>query len=113
MIVNPWSIQRDPNLWDAPQEFVPERFLEKKIDMSGSNFGLLPFGSGRRRCVGYNLGLKTVRTTLANLLHGFELKLGEGMRPQDISMEEQYGLSTHPKHPLSIIFTPTLPDHLY
>ncbi|KAH6763854.1 hypothetical protein C2S51_015103 [Perilla frutescens var. frutescens] len=113
IIVSPWTIQRDPNLWDAPEEFVPERFIGRDIDMSGSNFTLLPFGSGRRRCVGFNLGLKTVRTTLANLLHGFELKLVEGMRPQDICMDEQYGLSTHPKHPLSIILKPTLPAHLY
>lgn len=82
--------------------------MEREIDMIGSSFTLLPFGSGRRRCVGYNLGLNTVRTTLANLLHGFEVKLGEGMRVEDICMEEEYGLATHLKHPLSIIVNPTL-----
>ncbi|KAL0456310.1 UNVERIFIED_CONTAM: Trimethyltridecatetraene synthase [Sesamum latifolium] len=113
VLVNTWSIGRDPNAWDSPLEFMPERFLGKEIDMTGSNFAMLPFGSGRRRCPGYNLGLKVVRTTLANLLHGFELKLVEGMRPEDISMEEEYGLTTHPKEPLSIIVEPMLPNHLY
>ncbi|KAH6834009.1 hypothetical protein C2S53_004811 [Perilla frutescens var. hirtella] len=113
IIINTWSIGRDPNSWDEAEEFLPERFIGKEIDMLGSNFALLPFGSGRRRCSGYNLGLKIVRTTLANLLHGFEMKLVEGMRPQDICMDEVYGLATSPKHPLSIIMEPTLSTHLY
>ncbi|KAL0360001.1 UNVERIFIED_CONTAM: Trimethyltridecatetraene synthase [Sesamum radiatum] len=113
VFINTWSIGRDPNSWDSPLEFLPERFLNKEIDIKGSNFAMLPFGSGRRRCPGYSLGLRVVRTTLANLLHGFEFKLVEGMNPKDISMEEEYGLTTHPKNPLSIILEPTLPDHLY
>ncbi|PIN03538.1 Cytochrome P450 CYP2 subfamily [Handroanthus impetiginosus] len=112
VLINTWSIGRDPISWDKPEEFLPERFIGKEIDMLGSNFALLPFGSGRRRCPGYNLGLKVVRTTLANLLHGFELKLVEGMRIEDICMEEEYGLSTHPKKPLEIIVEPTLSSHL-
>lgn len=114
VLVNTWSIGRDPNTWDAAEEFLPERFVGKEMEMiTGSNFGVLPFGSGRRMCPGFNLGLKIVRTTLANLLHGFEVKMDEGMRAEDVSMEEQYGLATNPKHPLSIVMKPTLPAHLY
>ncbi|XP_042059015.1 dimethylnonatriene synthase-like [Salvia splendens] len=114
VLVNAWSIGRDPDSWDAPEEFLPERFIGKDIEfITGSNFAVLPFGSGRRRCPGMNLALKTVPTTLANLLHGFELKLEEGIRVEDISMEEQYGLTTIPKHPLSLIMEPTLPSYLY
>ncbi|KAH6775157.1 hypothetical protein C2S52_012718 [Perilla frutescens var. hirtella] len=113
ILINTWSIGRDPRVWDSPEEFLPERFIGKEIEMTGGNFALLPFGSGRRRCTGYNLGLKIVRTTLANLLHGFEMKLVEGMRPQDICMDEVYGLTTSPKHHLSIIMEPALSIHLY
>ncbi|KAL0359996.1 UNVERIFIED_CONTAM: Trimethyltridecatetraene synthase [Sesamum radiatum] len=113
ILINTWSIGRDPNSWDAPNEFSPERFVGKEIDLTGSNFALLPFGSGRRRCPGYNLGLKIVRTILANLLHGFNLKLIDGMSPKDICMEELYGLTTHPKNPLAIIIEPILPDFFY
>ncbi|KAL7156204.1 hypothetical protein ABFS83_03G128000 [Erythranthe nasuta] len=108
VLINTWSIGRDPKSWDSPEEFLPERFLGKETDMLGSNFALLPFGSGRRRCPGYNLGLKMVRTTLANLLHGFEFKLAE-----DVCLEEMYGLTTHPKKPLVVVMEPTLPSHLY
>ena len=113
VIINTWSIGRDPNSWDAPVEFLPERFIGKDVDMMGSNFALLPFSSGRRRCPGYKLGLKLVRTTLANLLHGFDLRLVEGMKPQDVCVEELYGLTVHPKEPLQLIMEPRLPSHLY
>lgn len=114
VLINTWSIGRDPSSWDAPEEFLPERFLgEEDIDVSGTNFALLPFGSGRRRCPGYRLGLRIVGTTLANLLHGFEMRLVEGMRPQDICVEELYGLTTRPKESVELIMEPTLSPHLY
>ncbi|XP_055834109.1 trimethyltridecatetraene synthase-like [Solanum dulcamara] len=111
--VNAWSLGRNPKYWDKPEEFIPERFIENNIDMKGQNFALLPFGSGRRRCPGYSLGMKVVRTTMSNLLHGFNWKLAGDTKPEDISMEEIYGLSTHPNKPISIIMEPRLPLHLY
>ncbi|KAM3305678.1 cytochrome 71A1 isoform X2 [Capsicum chacoense] len=109
--INVWSIGRNSKYWDRPEEFIPERFIENNIDMKGQNFSLLPFGSGRRRCPGYNFGIKVVRTTMANLLHGFNWKLAGNL--EDISMEEIYGLTTHPKRPISMIMEPRLPLHLY
>ncbi|XP_019155535.1 PREDICTED: flavonoid 3'-monooxygenase-like [Ipomoea nil] len=113
VLVNAWSIGRDPRFWDDAEEFKPERFLDNNIDMDGQNFAFLPFGSGRRRCPGYSLGLRVVRATLANMLHGFTWKLPPGMKPEDISMEEHYGLTTHPRFPIPLIMEPRLPSHLY
>ena len=48
----------------------------------GQDLELLPFGSGRRMCPGYNLGLKVVHLSLANLLHGFTWRLPEGVRKE-------------------------------
>ncbi|PHT59294.1 hypothetical protein CQW23_01657 [Capsicum baccatum] len=87
--------------------------FQKDIDIKGNNFALLPFGSGRRRCPGYNLGIKLAGITMANLLHGFNWKLAGGMKSEDISMEEIYGLATHPNKPIFIIMEPRLPLHLY
>nr|GMD60757.1 flavonoid 3'-monooxygenase-like [Ipomoea batatas] len=104
---------RNPKYWDNADEFFPERFLKRDLDINGQDFALLPFGSGRRRCPGYSLGMKVVRTTLANLLHGFNWKLVGDMNPEDISLEEVYGLTTHPKFSLSFNIDPRLPTHLY
>ncbi|CAH9137234.1 unnamed protein product [Cuscuta epithymum] len=113
VVVNVWSIGRNPKYWERAEQFLPERFLGSDIDIKGKDFSLLPFGSGRRMCPGYSLGLKVVQATLANLLHGFSWKLPGDMKPGDVSMEEAYGLSTHPKFPLSYLIEPRLPTHLY
>ncbi|OQU80592.1 hypothetical protein SORBI_3007G148900 [Sorghum bicolor] len=94
-------------------EFRPERFVGSKIDVKGQDFELLPFGSGRRMCPGYNLGLKEIQLTLANLLHGFTWSLPEGMAKEDLSMDEVFGLSTTRKLPLEVIVQPRLPAELY
>ncbi|CDP00858.1 unnamed protein product [Coffea canephora] len=113
VLVNAWSIGRDPNYWDSPEEFLPERFLEKDIDIKGQNFEPLAFGSSRRRCAGYALGLKAVRSMLSNLLHGFNLKLPDGTKPEDVCMDEVYGFTTHPKVPIKLILEPRLRKDLY
>ncbi|KAL0349914.1 UNVERIFIED_CONTAM: cytochrome [Sesamum radiatum] len=33
VLINTWSLGRDPNSWDSPFEFLPERFLDKDIDI--------------------------------------------------------------------------------
>ncbi|XP_042507964.1 trimethyltridecatetraene synthase-like [Macadamia integrifolia] len=111
--VSTWTIGRDPMLWDAPEEFRPERFIGKAIDVRGHDFELLPFGSGRRMCPGYVLGLKIIQSYLANIIHGFLWKLPDEMHLKDLDMDEVYGLSTPKKIPLVAIAEPRLPAHLY
>jgi cytochrome P450 len=110
VLVSVWSIGRDPELWDAPEEFMPERFIGSRLDVKGQDYELLPFGSGRRMCPGYSLGLKVIQVSLANLLHGFEWRLPDGV---ELSMEEIFGLSTPRKFPLEAVVEPKLPAHLY
>lgn len=113
VLVSKWSIGRDPDLWDNPENFWPERFIGKTIDMKGQDCELLPFGSGRRMCPGYNLGLRMIQTSLANLIHGFTWKLPEDMTREHLNMEENAGLSTPKKIPLIAVVEPRLPSHLY
>ncbi|TKW33359.1 hypothetical protein SEVIR_2G229100v4 [Setaria viridis] len=113
VLVSVWSIGRDPTLWDAPEEFMPERFLGSKLDVKGQDYELLPFGSGRRMCPGYSLGLKVIQVSLANLLHGFSWSLPDGLTKEELSMEEIFGLSTPRKFPLEAVVEPKLPAHLY
>nr|AYM47547.1 flavonoid 3'-hydroxylase [Dracaena cambodiana] len=113
VLVNVWTIGRDPTVWDEPEEFKPERFLGKEIDVKGQDFELLPFGSGRRMCPGYSLGLKVIQVSLANLLHGFEWKPPKGMKAEELNMEEIFGLSTPRKVPLEVVVEPRLEAWLY
>lgn len=113
VLVNVWTIGRDPEIWENPNEFCPERFVGKNIDVKGQDFELLPFGSGRRMCPGYSLGLKVIESSFANLLHGYNWRLPENMSPKDLNMEEIFGLSTPRKFPLDVVAEPRLPLDLY
>ena len=60
LYINKWATGRDPNYWENPLEFRPERFIDKGLDVRGQNFQLIPFGSGRRGCPGISLALQVV-----------------------------------------------------
>ncbi|TKY64256.1 Flavonoid 3'-monooxygenase [Spatholobus suberectus] len=113
VFVNVWTIGRDPAIWDNPIEFQPERFLGKEIDVKGHDYELLPFGAGRRMCPGYPLGIKVIQASLANLLHGFNWRLPDNVKKEDLNMDEIFGLSLPKKIPLETVAEPRLPLHLY
>ncbi|KAM7272683.1 hypothetical protein ACFE04_027346 [Oxalis oulophora] len=101
--VNVWGIGRDPNIWENPEEFIPERFEDNPVDYKGQHFELLPFGGGRRGCPGILMGVSTVELALANLLYCFDWKLPDGIKEEDISLEEGPGLAVYKKEPLKLI----------
>lgn len=95
--INAWAIGRDPEAWDNPEEFLPERFLDSRIDFKGQDFELIPFGAGRRGCPGITMGVATTELALANLLYSFDWELPDGMNKEDIDMESKPGLTMHKK----------------
>ncbi|KAG6515252.1 cytochrome P450 71A9-like [Zingiber officinale] len=104
--INAWSIGRDADAWDKPEEFRPERFEGSSVDYLGQCFELVPFGSGRRICPGISLAQSVMWLTLANLLHSFDWTLPEGVRREDLDMSEVFGLVVSKKEPLVLMTTP-------
>lgn len=106
ILVNFWAFGRDSKVWsDNWDEFLPERFLDKAVDLRGQDFELIPFGSGRRGCPGMNLGLVNTGLVVSNLVHSFNWDLPNGMLPADLDMSERFGLSMPRAKPLLAIPT--------
>lgn len=103
-MVNMWAITHDPQVWEDPLEFRPERFLESEggtdVDVRGGDLRLAPFGAGRRVCPGKNLGLVTVTLWVAKLVHHFTW-VRDVAHPVDL--DELLKLSCEMKHPLHAI----------
>ncbi|CAL5207892.1 unnamed protein product [Lathyrus oleraceus] len=103
VLVNVWAIGRDPNLWDNPNEFLPERFLGSDIDFKGRNFELTPFGSGRRICPGLPLAIRVLFLMLGLFINCFDWKLEGGIKPEDMNMDDKFGLTLEKAQPLLAI----------
>ncbi|XP_027155295.1 cytochrome P450 71A4-like [Coffea eugenioides] len=103
VIINAWAIARDPKLWEAAEEFQPERFLNSSLDFKGQNFEYIPFGSGRRSCPGSAFSMVTAELALANLICNFDFQLAGGARPEDLDMTEAHGIVTPRKVPLLLV----------
>ena len=63
-------VQRSRRVYDDPEEFRPERFLNGE----GGREGWIPFGGGRRHCVGSHLALLELRVITREVLRRFELE---------------------------------------
>ncbi|XP_031335977.1 cytochrome P450 9e2-like [Photinus pyralis] len=64
-----FAIHRDPEHFPNPEEFNPDRFL----GITKRPPGFLPFGSGRRNCIGSRFALLEIKIALIHLLLKFEI----------------------------------------
>ena len=101
--VNAYAVGRDPEYWENPDEFIPERFLNSSIDPKGQDFGLIPFGSGRRMCPGMSMGYLTTQLLVANLVYSFDWELPRGIHAQDLDINPTNGIAVHRKNALLLV----------
>jgi cytochrome P450 len=75
VIVSPWLMHRHHNWWAQPDTFLPERFVEAPERGRGGAF--IPFGLGRRVCVGGAFAMAEASLILASLLERFDVELDD------------------------------------
>lgn len=114
LLINIWAIGRDPDAWEDPLQFRPERFLSgptAKVDPMGNYFELIPFGAGRRICAGKLAGMVFVQYFLGTLVHAFDWRLPDG--EEKVDMAETFGLALPKAVPLRALVTPRLVPAAY
>lgn len=67
----------DPNLWDKPEEFNPSRFVDSEGKVRKPEY-FIPFGVGRRMCLGDILAKMELFLFFASFIHTFNMTLPEG-----------------------------------
>jgi len=101
--INAFAVSRDPNCWESPEEFKPERFENNNMDYNGTYFEFTPFGVGRTQCPGILFGTSTMEIALANLLYHFDWVLPGKANPEFLDMTEKYGIIIGRKYDLQLI----------
>ncbi|MFS8012026.1 putative cytochrome P450 [Helianthus anomalus] len=105
-LINAWGMGRDPRIWgENAAEFYPERFENFEVD-----FEIVPFGGGRRSCPAMNITRVTVELVLANLLYSFNWEVADGMKNEDLNMQEVGSLVVRKKLPLCLVPTKYSPE---
>ncbi|KAG2285883.1 hypothetical protein Bca52824_045487 [Brassica carinata] len=87
ILINAWWLANNPDSWNSPEEFRPERFLEEEahVEANGNDFRYVPFGAGRRSCPGIILALPILGITIGRLVQNFELLPPPGQSKIDTS----------------------------
>ncbi|KAH6768084.1 hypothetical protein C2S51_013420 [Perilla frutescens var. frutescens] len=109
IIINAWTINRDPEYWENPDCFQPERFLDSSVDYKGNNFEYIPFGAGRRMCPGIAFGIANVELPIAMFLYHFDWKLGGGIEREEMDMGDGPGITARREKDLCVIPVITRP----
>jgi cytochrome P450 len=81
VVLAPWVVQRDPQFWDDPGQFRPERWLDGGTATTGDRpeFAYVPYGAGPRHCLGAGLANQTLRLVLAIICGARQLELVDGL----------------------------------
>ena len=93
-----YALHRNHCLWERPDEFDPDRFLEPDgID----RFRYLPFGGGPRSCIGADFAMQEAGILLATLLANFRFSPIPGRDPKPVLI-----LTTRPEGGVWLKFVP-------
>lgn len=66
--MNFYAMQRDGDIWEYPDDFIPERFLGEAGKERAKSFSFLPFSKGSRDCIGKYFALLETKIALAALV---------------------------------------------
>jgi cytochrome P450 len=76
VVVSPYLLHRHPEFWTRPDDFDPERFMTPS---GRPRYAFLPFGAGRRACVGAGFAVFEATLMLAGIIRSHRLDLTDGM----------------------------------
>ncbi len=95
IVVLPWLLHRARDLWERPDDFLPERFLDGERP---APYTYLPFSAGPRICPGASFGLTEAILCLATLAQRFKVRIASGFH-----VEPYCRLTLRPKEGLKVV----------
>ncbi|HIF11064.1 MAG TPA: cytochrome P450 [Sneathiellales bacterium] len=104
--IAPWLSHRHRELWDRPDDFVPERFAPEN-SKDRHRYAYIPFGGGPRICIGNAFAMMEGPLILATIAQRYRLRLVEGH-----IVEPQSKITLWPKNGLRMTLEPaqSLPE---
>jgi len=98
IVLNLHNIHRHPDFWPRPDRFDPDRHIDPP---ERHRCALIPFGAGKRGCVGYGMAMLEGQIILKNVLRRFRLRPGSERRVKAAPL-----MSMRPKGGLPLLIEP-------
>jgi cytochrome P450 len=84
---SPYISGRLPDVWDAPLEFRPDRFVDPDAAQQAAiDAGWMPFGKGPRACIGFALAQMELTLVIARLAQRLDVTLARPGVPKPVGM---------------------------
>lgn len=77
ILISIYGMGHNPNLFEDPETFKPERFEGIKTNETQNPFAFIPFSAGPRNCVGQKFGMLEMKTMISKMLRHYEVHLSE------------------------------------
>ncbi|XP_015173618.1 PREDICTED: cytochrome P450 3A13-like [Polistes dominula] len=98
LIFSIFTLHRKEKYWTEPLRFNPDRFLEKNYDSKC----FLPFGSGKRSCIGKKFAMFQIKTITANILRKFIVTIDHPVSVKDVNLK--FTVTLNPREPIYLRF---------
>ncbi|MGI9185880.1 MAG: cytochrome P450 [Solirubrobacteraceae bacterium] len=98
LLASAYLVHHDPDLYPEPAAFRPERFLGNPP----GTYTWLPFGGGRRRCLGASFALEEMKIALRTVIRSFTLS--PGSRQPETTRRRSITFS--PSHSATVVLHP-------
>ncbi|KAF6812515.1 trichothecene c-15 hydroxylase, partial [Colletotrichum plurivorum] len=72
-----WSVYHNPDHFDRPEDFVPERWLGDERFANDAKRAFQPFSVGPRNCLGKNLAYAEMRLIIARVIWNYDIRLAD------------------------------------
>lgn len=87
------AVHMDPDVWEEPESFRPERFLTAEGTVQKPKH-FMPFGAGQRMCLGDTLAEMELQLFFSSLLHTYDI---ENPRTELPSLKGTAGVTVTPQ----------------
>ncbi|MFN8674511.1 MAG: cytochrome P450 [Candidatus Sericytochromatia bacterium] len=96
IIVSCYTVHRREDLWEKPEEFYPEHFIEEAVEKR-HKFAFFPFSGGPRVCIGANFAYMETQIIISMLAKKFRFELEPNQK-----IEADTTFSLKPKNPIYV-----------
>jgi cytochrome P450 len=79
LMICPYALHRHLELWEKPNEFYPEHF--KQGNFQGKAFTYIPFGQGKRMCIGKPLAMAELQLIFTMFMSELNFELASNKEP--------------------------------